>query len=151
VGQASAKEVKNGRVGSIVTGCVAIPAQGADIGPALVDSRLDALCAQAKVSNALAPALRTVAGLSLAVVAVVTDQVGITAVVREGGIAIRATDNVSTVSTENKGCGSSPVEEQDHLLAMFQGVVHRLLKGSAKDGAVTGPQLRPQINDLHRG
>ena len=89
-------------------------------------------------------------GLRLAVVAMVADQAGTGAVISQRGIAARAAQDSTAIPAEDKSRGSPPVEEENDLLAPAQSLVHRLLERAAKDGAIAGAQLGPQIHDLHR-
>ena len=61
-----------------------------------------------------------------------------------------AIQDVSTVPTHDEGGRAPPVKEKDGLLAPRERIIYGSAKRPAENGAITGPQLLAQIDDLNR-
>ena len=130
---------------------VAVPAQHARCGRQLLHRFLHALCADPKVLDAAALADGAHGGDRLLVVAVVAGQALAREMVGQGDLAVRAADDGATVAAHDKGGGASPVQKEDDLFVLGQGLLDLLLQAAAEHGSISRAQFVTHVDHVHRG
>ena len=75
-------------------------------------------------------AVRAFRGHRLRVVAIVAEQLSVTAVVREGDRAVSALDPLSALAAHHEGREAAPVQQQDHLLPLLETLPDRIVESA---------------------
>jgi hypothetical protein len=73
------------------------------------------------------------------------------AVVGDGDVAAPAPETEAAAAALDVGCRASTVDEEDHLPAAVQTVVHGVVEAPAEDAAVAFAELAAHVDDLDAG
>ena len=125
----------------------AVSVHAHDNGPGeLVPQHLfNLLGAEARVGHSLVPALGACLRHERGVAAVVAPQPLVVLVVGERDVAVFALEDVAAVFAVHEGRVASPVEEEDHLLPLFQAACDRLEREGWRCTSPPSPSAGPAM------
>ena len=103
----------------------------------------------AEIPDVLASALRALVRRRLVITAVVAHRLSARLVIRQRKSAAGALGHVAALPAGHEGGIPSPVQEQDHLSARLQRILHLSAKFFAEDRTVAPLQFFSHIDDAH--